>query len=522
MRGDGDMPMTEGTAIQLLERIVKDQRSIIEKVTGKPASQTPQMWALYKEVQDYYDKGMRVPDDITLLLCDDNWGNIRRLPHAGEKIRSGGYGIYYHFDYVGDPRNYKWINTNNLARVWEQMHLAYEHGVDRIWIVNVGDLKPMELPISFFLDYAWNTHTWDEKNISGYYTRWAAEQFGPARAEQIGDVLRKYAQYAARRKPELLDANTYSLTNYNEADRVLDQWLQLRQQAEKIAAAIPAGYKDAYFQLVLHPVQALTNLHQLYYAVAKNQLYAAQNNPLANQWADKAKRFYANDSLLSLKYNKELSNGKWSHMMDQTHIGYTYWQQPAANSMPAVTYVDAAQPASVKINPSKKTTGHISILSPHYTKAIPTTDIQWTTIPGIGREGDGMTSFPVTATPASLDAAPGLEYEFHTNDTATVSINAYFSPSLNFYNDKGLQYAISIDNEQPQVVSINKDDNNKPTWEKWVANNIILRTTIHALHKPGKHILIYRALSPGIIFQKLVIDLGGLKPSYLGPPETIN
>jgi hypothetical protein len=123
MRGDGDKPMTEGTATALLERIVTDQRKILEEVTKKPASKTPQLWALYKEVQDYYDKGMRVPDDVTLLICDDNWGNIRKLPKLNEKPRKGGYGIYYHFDYVGGPRNYKWLNTNPIPRVWEQMHL---------------------------------------------------------------------------------------------------------------------------------------------------------------------------------------------------------------------------------------------------------------------------------------------------------------------------------------------------------------------------------------------------------------
>ena len=155
MRGDGDEPMSEGRNIALLEQIVADQRGIIADVKGRPAADVPQVWALYKEVQDYYDHGMRVPDDVTLLFADDNWGNIRRLPAAGAP-RQGGYGIYYHFDYVGGPRNYKWINTNQIERVWEQMHLAYAHGVDRIWIVNVGDIKPMEFPLDFFLDYAWN------------------------------------------------------------------------------------------------------------------------------------------------------------------------------------------------------------------------------------------------------------------------------------------------------------------------------------------------------------------------------
>ncbi len=267
MRGDGDMPMTKGTAISLLERIVADQRKIIEDVTGKPASETPQDWALYKEVQDYYDQGMRVPDDVTLLLCDDNWGNIRRLPKLSDKLRSGGYGIYYHFDYVGGPRNYKWINTNNIARVWEQMHLAYEYGVKNIWLVNVGDLKPMEFPISFFLDYAWNVNNWNEGNLNDYYTQWAAKQFGSTYAKEIAAILEKYAQYASRRKPELLDEKTYSIENYHEAERVTKELNTLLASAEKINNELPAEYKDAYFQLVLHPVKALSNLHQLYLAV---------------------------------------------------------------------------------------------------------------------------------------------------------------------------------------------------------------------------------------------------------------
>ena len=144
---------------------------------------------------------MRVPDDVTLLLCDDNWGNIRKLPKVNEVKRKGGYGIYYHFDYVGGPRNYKWLNTNNLARVWEQMHLAWEYNARQIWIVNVGDIKPMELPTSFFLDYAWNPEKWNEDNLRSYYTEWASQQFGDEYAKEIGELLRKYSQLSSRRKP---------------------------------------------------------------------------------------------------------------------------------------------------------------------------------------------------------------------------------------------------------------------------------------------------------------------------------
>ena len=170
MRGDGDEPMTQGTAIELLEGIVKDQREIIANVTGEPASKTPQIWALYKEVQDYYDQGMRVPDDVTLLLADDNWGNIRKLPNPDDAERAGGYGIYYHFDYVGGPRNYKWLNTNQIGRVYEQMSLAYDYNARKIWIVNVGDIKPMEYPVAFL-------RTSTERHIRMYTIIWNPEAY---------------------------------------------------------------------------------------------------------------------------------------------------------------------------------------------------------------------------------------------------------------------------------------------------------------------------------------------------------
>ena len=540
MRGNGDMPMTEGSNIALLEKIVADQRKIIAEVTGKPASETPQDWALYKEVQDYYDKGMRVPDDVTLLFSDDNWGNLRRLPKLNAKPRSGGYGIYYHFDYVGGPRNYKWINTNNIARVWEQMHLAYSYGVDRIWIVNVGDLKPMELPISFFLDYAWNTKKITIDNIENYYKMWASEQFGQEYANKIGDILQKYSQYISRRKPELLSPETYSLTNYDEADRVIKQYQQLVADAEKINAELPTEYKDAYFELVLFPVKAFVNLNELYVAVAKNRKFASENNMAANKYADEAKKYYQTDSLLSYQYNHELANGKWNHMMDQTHIGYTYWQQPPFNKMPEVKYVsdNSQKDVSVKVDVKDKTSvslipknakgnifyennGYVSIEAANYSKAV-NKQIKWKVIPGIGKDGDGITTFPVTANEKILtNGNPYLQYDIYVYDTGTLKLDAYFSPTLNFENDSlGLQYAISIDNEKPQIVSINKDDKNERTWEQWVANNIIIKSTEHQILKPGKHIVKYWMVSPAVVLQKLVLDFGGLTPSHLGPPET--
>jgi Glycosyl hydrolase family 115/Gylcosyl hydrolase family 115 C-terminal domain len=541
MRGDGDEPMTSGTATELLERIVKDQRHILEEVTLKPASKTPQLWALYKEVQEYYDQGMRVPDDVTLLLCDDNWGNIRKLPKLNDKARTGGYGLYYHFDYVGDPRNYKWINTNNIARVWEQMHLAYEYGVKDIWIVNVGDIKPMEFPLSFFMDYAWNPEQWDEKNIMSYYTDWAGTQFGEKYGQEIGGIMREYAHLAARRKPELLDAKTYSIQNYDESQNVISSFNKLLEKAEKVNRKIPAAFKDAYFQVVLHPLKANANLHEMYQAVAWNQYYTAENNALANTYADKVKLLFEKDSLLSVQYNKELANGKWNHMMDQVHIGYKSWNDPRYNIMPKVTYVQEAA-TNKPFSPSAKNSqsaekmiakgtkgnvfyekdGVVSIEAEHFSRAVGTANIRWGVIPDIGRASSGITNFPVTAARQPPGNSPCAAYDFYCYEgQIDITIAAYFSPTLNFHNnDDGLKYAISIDGEAPQVVTVNVyDDLN--IWRSWTANNIIIKNTKHKILTKGKHTVKYWMVDSGVILQKIVLDFGGLQPSYLGPAETL-
>jgi len=343
MRGDGDEAMSPDANISLLEKIVKDQRSIIEEVTGKTAESIPQVWALYKEVQEYYDKGMRVPDDVTVLLCDDNWGNLRKLPGLDKKKESrGGFGIYYHYDYVGGPRNYKWLNTNQIERAWEQMHLAYEYDARKIWVVNVGDIKPMEFPTSFFLDYAWNPEKLNAASLPGYYHKWAAEQFGESTAEETAEIISLYTKYNSRRKPEMLYPGLYSLSNYREAETVLKDYKALEDKAHKIYNSLPEEYKDSYYQLVLYPVEACSNLNELYVTTGLNYLYAEQERVNTNKEAEKVKALFERDSIITDYYNHKLANGKWNHMMDQTHIGYTNWQQPDFNSMPQVKYYTPA------------------------------------------------------------------------------------------------------------------------------------------------------------------------------------
>ena len=339
MRGNGDEPMSATDNIALLEKIIAAQRKIIQRNLTPTLAADPQMWALYKEVQGYYEKGMRVPDDVTLLWSDDNWGNLRRLPTPEERKRSGGAGIYYHFDYVGDPRSYKWLNTYPITKVWEQMHLAHAYGANRIWVVNVGDLKPMEFPIEFFLDYARDPSQWNQDNLSMYTRLWAARNFGPEHADEIADLISKYTKYNGRRKPEQLEPSTFSLTNFQEADRIYSEWQTIVEKAEKVQQELPPVYRDAFFELVLYPVKASAIVNELYITAGKNRLYAAQGRVSTNDLANRARNLFQQDAQLSAEYNHQLANGKWDHMMDQTHIGYTYWNQPPLNAMPAVREV---------------------------------------------------------------------------------------------------------------------------------------------------------------------------------------
>jgi hypothetical protein len=632
MRGDGDMPMSESANIALLEKIVADQRKIIAERVNSDLTKVPQDWALYKEVQEYYEKGMRVPDDVTLLWCDDNWGNIRRLPTSEERKRSGGAGIYYHFDYVGDPRSYKWLNTIPIVKVWEQMNLAYRYGADRIWIVNVGDLKPMELPIDFFLNMAWNPERWPKERISEFTRLWVERQFGPEFASEIADLLSKYTKYNGRRKPELLEPNTYSLVDYREAETVFADFQAAVAKAEEIYRKLPENQRDAFFELVLYPTKASAIVTELYITAGRNQLYTSQGRASANDLAAQAHALFQADADLSAAYNHTLAHGKWDHMMDQTHIGYTYWQQPPVNAMPKVTeveipaaaqlgvavegsalawpgssgdatlprfdvfnrqrrYIDifnrgqepftfsiatsvpwiilsesqgkiekerrvwigvdwgkvpqglasgsvriaggSGQEVIVKVNASRpgnltgksldgfvESGGYVSIEAVHYDNKIDGPSARWEKIDNLGRTLSSMSVFPVTAQSVMpARDSPRLEYKLYLFDPLTVEVEAILAPTLNFLPGRGLRYAISFDDEAPQVIDA-LAQNTAKNWETSVKDSVRKVKSSHSLSGTGYHTLKFWMIDPGVVLQKLVVNLGGVKPSYLGPPES--
>ena len=632
MRGDGDKPMAEKDDIALLEKIVADQRAIIARHQTPTLASDPQVWALYKEVQGYYEKGMRVPDDVTLLWCDDNWGNIRRLPTADERKRSGGAGIYYHFDYVGGPRSYKWLNTYSITKVWEQMNLASAYGANRIWIVNVGDLKPMEFPIEFFLNMARDPNRWGKDHLQEFTELWAERKFGPEHAAEIADIVSKYTQYNGRRKPEQLEPDTFSQVNYQEADRVYSEWKSLTERAERVYQKLPEDKRDAFFELVLYPTKASAIVNELYITAGKNHLYAAQGRVSANDLAAEARALFAEDAALSDEYNHRLAHGKWDHMMDQTHIGYTFWNEPPLNAMPAVTEVQPVSGPSMAVAAEglpfvssrdiqvlalpafdvfnrqtqfidafnrgtepfefsastdrpwiklSETHGHVtkeerllvsidwagvsegendgtvmltqeggreihvrvralnppvpareslqgfvegnhyvSMEAEHFTGETSAGEVHWDKIPGFGETLSGMTVFPVTAPSAEPPRpAPVLEYKMYLFEGGKFNVEAILAPTLNFVPGRGLRYALSFDDQQPQMVDA-LEHNSEKDWEQAVSDGVRKITSTLKVDGSGYHTLKFRMVDPGVVLEKLVISSSPLPPSYLGPPES--
>ena len=522
MRGDGDEAMNEEADTKLMTNIINDQRKIIADVTGRKASETPQVWALYKEVMDYYDKGMKVPDDVTLLLCDDNWGNVRRVPNAKERKHKGGWGLYYHVDYVGAPRNSKMLNVTPVQNPWEQLTLAYENGIDRLWILNVGDLKPMEYPISQFMDMAWNPHKYDVNNITRHTRDWCAQQFGESQADEAARILNLTCKYNGRCTPEMLDKNTYSLEN-GEWQEVVNQYLQLEADALRQYNCLPASYHDAYRQIILFPIELMSNLHQMYFAQAQNHALYKQGNPKANVWADECERLFKRDSLICDYYNHKMAGGKWNGMMTQKHIGYKSWNDDfEKDTCPELFRVTSKDGVIISEN-----NGVVEIEAPYYSSKTDAAEAKWTEIPFMGKSVSAMTLMPYTK---SVKGA-SITYKFKMQVSKTsdgkafngkqkVRIHVITKSTLDYLNKGGLTYGVSLDGASPVEVNFNKDLNEKPEniyniYYPTIATRIVDKVIELELpdSSDGIHTLTLTPNDPAIVFEKIVIDERGGKKS---------
>ena len=520
MRGDGDEAMSETADTKLMERIIANQRKIIKEVTGKPADKTTQVWALYKEVQDYYDAGLRVPDDVLILISDDNWGDIRRVPVTQkERSRKGGWGIYYHVDYVGAPRNTKWLNVTQTQQMFEQLSLAYDFGIQRMWILNVGDLKPMEYPIQLFMDMAWNPKAYTQQTITDHTLRFFSSVFNKEIAEEATDIYNINCQYMARVTPEMLDAKTYNVET-GEWRKVADDYQRLEVRALRLYQNIPEEARDFYRQLILFPVQAMANLYDMYYAQAMNHYLANMGSPDANEWANRVAQCFRRDSMLCASYNHDIAGGKWNGMMIQKHIGYTIWDDNfRRDKLPTTIAAPFDVPGGYTFQSGD---GFISMEAEHYYRAKASEGTQWSVYPYYGR-----TRSAVALTPYTLPVGDAsLTYRFSLPEgTSQVKVHVIVKSTLDFLNVGGHECTISLDGGEPATINFNKTLLDKQPYMytefyPTVARRIVEKEVELLVAPSGIHELTLRPQHPGIVFQKIVVDYGGYKPSYLFGAES--
>ncbi|KAK1723842.1 hypothetical protein CaCOL14_010805 [Colletotrichum acutatum] len=648
MRGEYDRKMKTDDPAAVVRDVIKTQRALIKQVHGREDA-VPQLLALYKEVQEQYEEGnLDVPDDVTLLFADDNFGSIRRLPSGAERDRKGGAGIYYHFEYVGVPRSYKWINSNSLGKTWHQLQEAHKRNAKQIWVFNVGDIKPMEVPLTFAMTLAWDINSIGANDFENFYQKMAESNFGNDQSEEIASVWHKYDRLSALRRHEHIEPTTFSLIHYNEAEDVIHRWGSLLRSAEEIFNQTPKDQKAAIFETVLHPVKASTIFTKLQVTLGRNRLYARQRRNVANKLAREVLDLFDADYALSEEFHA-LLDGKWDQIMSQTHYGYEEtWHAPYRDMIGGLCYVQRRQRSnpvmgqmgiaveghegvrpgrtneeSDRTHPSRRdlvpgvTLGLMSRYGPvkrwfdiysrgpqvtHWKATVPydwiklssssgtlgpdgedariEVTIDWDQIlddfdqevlidvqseegdfeqihlPITGRcipgsfkegfvEGDGYISIPAAhqalqglrALPECGRTPEGaivlvrgtksaeLAYKFYVfSQTASPSVLLYFNMTLDLDPADPMSYDVQVDGGPLQTHRLSPKTNDLPEgWFYAVQDCAWLRK--HDLGEnglgAGEHSVTIRLKHSNLIFEKLVVDLGGVRESYLGPPLSV-
>jgi hypothetical protein len=622
-RGNDDEPMPEGSTtaqkISILEEIFSDQQQIISTYVNPTVDSVPQVFIPYKEVLGLYYAGLVVPDNITLGWCDDNYGYIRGLSNATEQARSGGAGVYIHCEYWGSPQDYLWICTTPPSLLWEEMNKAWSYKAQRLWILNVGDIKPAEIEAELFLDMGWDITQCSATNVTSRMEQILANDFGAGVAPQIAAIMQSYYQLGFARRPEHMDSLLFSTDNYgDEAQLRLNAYSALNAQATTIYNGLPSSLQAAFYQMVLYPIRGAMLINEKFLYAQKSSTYGVQKRANASAYGARATQAY--DSIVSETnyYNTKMSGGKWNLMMDyeprsqpwsnppvvstysgsgaanlnvwceggsattlpsfsvynqnqyyidlySTGAGSVAWKAtPSASwiqltadsgtfsgdqriygtinwtAVPTGTAVSGsiaftsgtttktvtvpvfnpATPTPLQIAGFAESNGYISIMAEHFSRETDYSGSGWRVIPGLGRIGDAITVLPPTldsvGTPALiLTSSPHTEYDFYDFTTGTATVSVYALPNESVFRDTTvMRYAVSLDAGTPTVATVSQN------WSNNVLTNTAMGSSSIAIPTTGQHTLKLWMVDPGLCVEKIVINTGGVKTSYLGPPES--
>ena len=558
MRGihDGGMP-GGGTPVEKaarLQQIIADQRELLRRWVNPDPASVPQIFCPYKEVLDLYHRMTKpLPDDVTLVWPDDNYGYVRQFSNAGERARRGGAGVYYHISYWGTPYDYLWLCSTPPALIWEEMAKAYDYGAKTLWVVNVGDLKPAEFGAEFFLKLAWNPKGWEPETVQENFLREAAgRDFGPENGREIAAILSEYYRLNFPRRPEhmgfdlkqpLLAKPQFSLDSSGgePRQRLLD-FEALVTRADLLSQKLPADQRDAYFELVLYPVRAAALANQRGINLGYYFQAIEQGRPDARAFYDRAAAAHASIQRETAYYNERLAGGKWRFMMSAapreqavfnfppfSEAGTPTILKPAAPSMTsaAVGESSADETRAASTADFAEVAGRVVIEAEHASARVPGRDAAWRTLRGVGYNGAAVMVAPTTAatkeSPAEiLSDAPRLEYKIWLRDAGELVATVRTLPTWGLRAGQSPRYAISLDDAPLQIVSLPAyTDENNLIWQRDVLRNAALSDSVLQTKTAGLHVLKIWMVDPGLVIDALMlkrVDRGD--PGYLWPAET--
>lgn len=505
MRGIHDSGM-EGNAsrkekVSLLERIIDDQRDILTNTMNNAIENIPQVFTLYKEVLDLYNDGLQVPQDVTLMWTDDNYGYIRRLSNIEDQKRSGGSGIYYHLSYWGRPHDYLWLSSTQPGLIWYEMSRAYQNNAKKIWIANVGDIKPGEYAMEFFLDLAWDINSISESTINMHLVDWSKREFGEEKAEEIADILQEYYRLAFLRKPEFMGwsqtepKTATRITEFNpeEVQRRIEAYTELVRRVEDIKSAVSLNRKDAYFQLVEYPIKgaALINYKFLYAQQSVLSSDLAEKESLASQ----SQKAYDDIVAMTIDYNQNISKGKWQGMMSMNP------RKLAAYNMPTYHLTDTLALEDLQFGAHKKTIA-IILQANEFTNAQAEENYQWRVIEGLGYSTSSVTLFPFE-NHVFHEEKPYLEYTFAVENIGKYQLEIRCLPTHS--NNFDHKIWIGVNDEEVKEYAINTKGRSK-AWKENVLRNFVSITCPIIIEKAGKQNLKISINQTGIVIDQIAIS----------------
>jgi hypothetical protein len=546
MRGIHDSPIVgpknQTERVATLERIVADQRDLLARHLGNgDPTRVGQIFCPYKEVLDDYLFGLRVPEDVTIVWPDDNYGYIRRFGTPAERARPGGLGVYYHLSYLGAPLAWLWIDTLPPALVWSEMTRAYEQGARTVWVANVGDIKNTERSTEFFLDLAWHADRTDIEAPVRFMRQTAARDFGKDHADGIVGILSRLQALNFARKTEHLQwhlsLTPYRPTELNEAEihGRLKACSDLLRDCEALAEQIPAEAGDAYFELLGYPVAITAAANEAYFRAELARADVARgrspdaNRAAAGEAADRVVK-------LTARYNNDIARGKWRHIVTVNGVSPKDWkrfQLDTTTPRPDPAPDNVAPPAPPEPGPLRHPSGAksgdfverdgvVSIHAGHFTgqSDLPS-GAGWRAMPGLGRTGSAVTVLPTTAS-ITPEASPSLSYRVHVATRGPATLRVRLLPTHPLAGGQALRLAVAVDDGPARSLAVTTGfDPKAPGWnERVLANATEARLELPAPLAPGWHTLRLFAVDAGVVVDKIVLDLGGLRPSYDGPPET--